>query len=68
MAKLVDAPHSKCGGFGHVGSSPTLPITVSLDSLRILIPNLTFTRRKAFVAVAFAYLLVGVIQYNKLLG
>ncbi len=26
MAKLVDAPHSKCGGFGHGGSSPPLPI------------------------------------------
>ena len=26
MAKLVDAPHSKCGGFGCEGSSPSLPI------------------------------------------
>ena len=29
MAKLVDAPHSKCGGFGHGGSSPPLPINYS---------------------------------------
>ena len=25
MAKLVDAPHSKCGDFGCGGSSPPLP-------------------------------------------
>ena len=26
MAKLVDAPHSKCGGFGRESSSLSLPI------------------------------------------
>ncbi len=33
MAKLVDAPHSKCGGFGHGGSSPPLPINSSYKML-----------------------------------
>ncbi len=28
MAKLVDAPHSKCGGFGRASSSLALPITL----------------------------------------
>ncbi len=31
MAKLVDAPHSKCGGFGHGGSSPPLPINLNFS-------------------------------------
>ena len=26
MVELVDAPHSKCGTFGFVGSSPTAPM------------------------------------------
>ena len=25
VVELVDAPHSKCGTFGYVGSSPTAP-------------------------------------------
>lgn len=33
MAKLVDAPHSKCGGFGHESSSLSLPI-VTIGSNR----------------------------------
>ncbi len=28
MVELVDAPHSKCGTFGFVGSSPTAPISL----------------------------------------
>ncbi len=31
MVELVDAPHSKCGTFGFVGSSPTAP-TVLMDT------------------------------------
>ncbi len=35
MVELVDAPHSKCGTFGFVGSSPTAP-TVLMDTYKRL--------------------------------
>ncbi len=38
--KLVDAPHSKCGTFGYVGSSPTAPTLMNTYSRF----NITFKR------------------------
>ncbi len=40
--KLVDAPHSKCGTFGYVGSSPTAPTLMNTYSRF----NITFKRGK----------------------
>ena len=32
VVELVDAPHSKCGTFGYVGSSPTAPTLMNTYS------------------------------------
>ena len=40
--KLVDAPHSKCGTLGYVGSSPTAPTLMNTYNRF----NITFTRGK----------------------
>ena len=36
VVELVDAPHSKCGTFGYVGSSPTAPTLMDTYSRCLL--------------------------------
>ena len=65
MAKLVDAPHSKCGEAApHVGSSPTPPIRYNLATilpakvnLRLIVLPFSFLRLTPLYSLNSAYFL-----------